>query len=83
VKEIALDARELAHPEPLVQATRILPTLDDTSYLYMLHRKNPIPLVDLASGQGFNVLTHEDKEGNWHILINTNPHVDLKGLLRV
>lgn len=83
MKKIALDARELEHPEPLVQATRILQGLDDGSYLYMLHRKQPIPLLDLASEQGFQTLSFQDDTKNWHILICKNPDIDLRELLRV
>jgi len=83
MREIGIDTRALEHPEPLVQATKILQELAPDSYLYMLHRKNPIPLLDLASEQGFGVLSKEDTQGDWHILIAKDPHTDLKALLRV
>jgi len=83
MREIGIDTRALEHPEPLVQATKILQGLTEDSYLYMLHRKNPIPLLDLASEQGFGVLSREDASGDWHILIAKDPDTDLEALLRV
>ena len=83
MREIGIDTRALEHPEPLVQATKILQGLTGDSYLYMLHRKKPIPLLDLAGEQGFQVLSREDAQGDWHILIAKDPDIDLEALLRV
>ena len=83
MREIGIDTRALEHPEPLVQATKILQRLTEDSYLYMLHRKKPIPLLDLAGEQGFQVLSREDAQGDWHILIAKDPDIDLEALLRV
>jgi hypothetical protein len=49
----------------------------------MIHRKNPIPLLDLASEQNFQILNREDTQGDWHILICRNHHIDLNELLSV
>jgi len=81
--KIALDAREMEHPKPLEQAIHALRELDDTNYFYMVHRKNPIPLIDLASEQHFQTLSKEDPNGVWHILICTNPDINLNELLDV
>ena len=83
LKKIDLDARELEHPKPLEHAIRALRELDDESYFYMLHRKNPIPLIDMAHEQGFKTLSREDETGNWHILIAKDPAIELEELLRV
>lgn len=81
--KIDLDARELEHPKPLEEAIRVLRELHEDNYLYMLHRKNPIPFLDLAKEQGFQVLSAEDDTGTWHILVVKNPAVRLEELLRV
>jgi hypothetical protein len=83
VKRIDLDARELEHPQPLEQAMKILQNLDDDSYFYMLHRKNPVPLIDLAQEHHFQVLSQEDNNKEWHILISQNTSIDLKQYLNV
>jgi len=81
VRKIFLDARELEHPKPLEQAIVALRELDDESYFYMLHRKNPIPLLSLAEGQSFKLLSYEESEGVWHILISKNREIDLNNLI--
>ena len=83
LRKIALDARELEHPKPLELAMKALRELDEENYLYMIHRKNPIPLLDLASEQNFQILNREDTQGDWHILICRNHHIDLIELLSV
>ncbi|PHS37991.1 MAG: hypothetical protein COB07_09420 [Sulfurovum sp.] len=79
--KIPLDVRELEHPKPLELAMKILRELNETNYLYILHRKNPIPLLDFAGEQGFQCLNKEDTHGNWHILITKNKNIDLQTLL--
>ncbi len=81
LKKIALDARELEHPRPLELSMKALRELDEENYFYMIHRKNPIPLLDLASEQGFQIFNKEDSKGNWHILICTNPEINLSELV--
>ena len=83
MKKISIDTRTLEHPQPLVEATKILQGLDDDTYLYMLHRKNPIPLLDLAKERGYAVLSKEAKEGEWHILIAKDPTIALEAFLGV
>ena len=78
-----LDAREMAHPEPLEKAVAILRELDANSCLYMLSRKNPIPLLKLAEEHHLNALSREVNVGEWHILITPNADTDLETLLRV
>jgi hypothetical protein len=49
----------------------------------MIHRKNPIPLLDLANEQHFKVLNREDTKGIWHILISKTSKINLSDHLRV
>ena len=83
MKKIDLDARELEHPQPLELAMKILQDLDENSYLYMLHRKNPLPLIDLAQEHQFQVLTKEDSLNQWHILVANNASIDLNQYINV
>jgi len=82
-KEITLDARELEHPKPLELAMKALRELDEESYFYMTHRKNPVPLLDLANEQHFQILNKEDQYGIWHILICKTSKINLKDFIRV
>ena len=78
-----LDARAMSHPEPLEKAVAILRELDNESCLYMLSRKNPIPLLKLAEEHRLNALSREVSIGEWHVLITPNTQIDLEGQLRV
>ena len=82
MREYFLDARALEHPEPLKQAIEILKSLDQESFLYMLHRKEPIPLLALANEHKLNNISHHGEDGNWHILISPNSEVDLEEYIR-
>ncbi len=78
-----LDAREMSHPEPLERAVDILKELDHDSCLYMLMRKNPIPLLNIAKENKLQYISTEVVPNEWHILITPNQEVDLQGELRV
>jgi len=79
--KISLDARELEHPKPLELAMKALRELDEENYFYMIHRKNPIPLLDMASEQKLNVFTKEDTAGIWHVLISKTASLNLNELI--
>ena len=83
MRRISLDAREMEHPIPLQLALNHLQSMKNDDYLYMIHRKEPIPLIEVAKEKRFAHLTHQDKNRNWHILICKNPTVDLEELLDV
>ncbi len=81
--KIPLDARELEHPIPLQLALGHLQKMTQEEYLYMIHRKKPIPLIELAKEKGFICLVERDKEEIWHILISKNPDIKLEELIDV
>ncbi len=81
--KIFLDARELEHPIPLERAIAAIRELGEGNYFYMIHRKNPIPLIELAKEQGLEVLNREDEHGTWHILIARDTSLDLEALCDV
>ena len=83
MKKILLDAREMEHPIPLQIALNHLKTMSTEEYLYMIHRKNPIPLLELAKEKAFSHLSHEEEENQWHILISKNRQHNLKDFLNV
>jgi TusA-related sulfurtransferase len=83
MRRLGIDTRELAHPEPLEMAIKILKELSDDTYLYMLHTKNPIPLLDLAQEHGYHTLSKENKEGDWEIIISKHTETPLEDLLGV
>ena len=82
MREFFLDARELEHPLPLELAIDNLKKLDDNSYFYMLHRKEPIPLLALASEHNLNFISKRKNDGSWHILISPNKDALLDELIK-
>lgn len=83
MRKLGIDTRELAHPEPLEIAIKTLQQLNNDTYLYMLHSKNPIPLLDLAQEHNYRTLSQENSAEDWEIVITNNKDVDLKELLSV
>ncbi len=83
VQKIYLDAREMEHPIPLERAIAALRELKEGNYFYMIHRKNPVPLIELAKGQAFSVVSREDRDGIWHILIARDSRLNLEALCDV
>ena len=49
----------------------------------MIHRKQPIPLIEVAKEKRFAHFTHQDQSETWHILICKDPDADLEELLDV
>jgi uncharacterized protein (DUF2249 family) len=83
MRKIGLDTRELAHPEPFAMAVKILHQLNEDTYLYMLNKKNPVPLLDLAHEYGYRTLSQNTHNGDWEIIITPNNDIVLKDLLGV
>ncbi len=83
MKKFFLDARELAHPEPLRISLEYLKEMTKNDYFYMLNVRKPIPLLELAKDKGYNLFTFEDKSQNWHIIISKNHQQNLEELLNV
>ena len=80
--EYFLDARAMQHPEPLEKAIENLKKLDNNSYFYMLHRKEPIPLLALASEHNLNYISKQTIDNNWHIIITPNKDVNLEDFIK-
>jgi len=79
--KIKLDTREFEHPIPMQMAIDKLQILDNNTYLYMIHTREPIPLLELAKERGLMTLTQKDTDNVWHILIAKNSEIDLNKLL--
>ncbi len=83
MKKFFLDARELAHPEPLRISLEYLKEMSKKDYFYMLNVRKPIPLLELAKDKGYKLFTHEDSSENWHIIISKDQQKNLEELLDV
>ena len=83
MKRLYFDARELEHPKPMEEALKLIQGMDEQSYLYMIHRKHPVPLLELVAIRGFQTLVYEDEEKDWHILITKSQNISLVEFLDV
>ena len=83
MRRITLDAREMEHPIPLQLALQALLSMTQNEYLYMIHRKKPIPLIELAKEKEFVCFVEQDKQEVWHILISKNQDIKLEELMDV
>jgi len=82
LKKILLDARDMEHPIPLQLALKHLKEMKENEFLYMIHRKNPIPLIEIAKDKEYSYLSHNHNE-TWHILICKKTNCNLEELLDV
>jgi len=83
VNKIYIDAREMEHPLPLEKGIAAIAALGENDYIYMLNKRNPIPLINLAKVHSLNVLSKEDNDDIWHILISKADKIILESLLNV
>ncbi|SFV67748.1 hypothetical protein MNB_SV-3-817 [hydrothermal vent metagenome] len=83
MRKIPLDAREMEHPIPLQLALNHLQSMRESDYLYMIHRKKPIPLIEVAIEKEFAHFSYQDSSDTWHILICKDREANLEELLDV
>ena len=60
---------------------KILDSLGNDDYLYMLHHKKPIPLIDFAKELNYQVIYTKDDKEQWHILISRNSDINLNDFI--
>lgn len=68
-KEIALDVRGLAPPEPLEKALQAAAALQPGERLRMVHDREPCLLYPLLDKRGFRYLAEAQAEDRFEILI--------------
>jgi len=81
MKKIYIDTRDLPHPKPFEMAVKVLRSLDEQNYLYMLNNKKPHPLIDLGREHKLNILSKKDSHNFWHILMCKDATIDLRTYL--
>ncbi len=82
MKKILLDAREMEHPIPLQLSLSYLQSMSSGEFLYMIHRKNPIPLIEIAKEKKYSYLVKNHND-IWHILISKESKINLEDLVDV
>lgn len=73
---IILDTRELEAPEPMMQVMNNLDTLDDNTYIQMIHRLEPKMLYNHLLTNGFKYKVNKKGE-DFYIFICKNSFANL------
>ncbi len=68
-REIILDVSELEPPQPFEEVLKQLRKLQAGEYIKMLHRKQPLPLIQLLHENGYAVSMSNSPSGLWEIII--------------
>lgn len=56
-QEITIDCRELEAPEPLERVTSNLSNINETNYIKMIHRIEPMMLYTVLQNNGYKYIT--------------------------
>lgn len=67
--ERLIDVSELDAPEPFEAALQLVSQLKKGEYIRMLHRKQPLPLIEILSKQGYECHVKPGHKTQWEIII--------------
>jgi len=68
-EELLLDVSGLDHPHPFEEAMSCLKNLREGSYLHMLHRRTPYPLLQILNENGFDFKIIDAEKTEFEALI--------------
>ena len=69
VREILINASEMEAPQPFEEVLKRVKELQPDEYIHMLHRKQPLPLVQLLEENGYAIIIREGQSTPWEIFI--------------
>ncbi len=67
--ELFIDVSELEQPDPFEKVTQLLGTMKKGEYVCMLHRKKPLPLIQMLLENGFDCIVRPREQALWEIII--------------
>ena len=82
MKIVELDVRGLEHPEPLERSVAAFKDLGADEVLHLRIHRYPVPLLQIAEGQGLRFVAHQAGEGDFHILFAKAPAPELETVLK-
>jgi len=68
-KELLIDVSEHEPPKPFDEVTKLISQLKQGEYIRMLHRKKPLPLIQLLEENGYQCKVNQGQETAWEIII--------------
>ena len=69
VREVVIDVSELEAPQPFEEVLRQIKRLRPGEYIHMLHRKQPLPLLQLLEENGYVAVMRKGDKRPWEIYI--------------
>jgi len=69
MEEICIDVSELAPPEPMTQILMALSRLAEQEYLKVIHRREPFPLYEKLSANGWGFSCRQISPDCFHLYI--------------
>ncbi|MCW8929700.1 MAG: DUF2249 domain-containing protein [Gammaproteobacteria bacterium] len=60
-KELFIDVSEYEAPQPFQEVMQLLVGMNSGEYIRMLHRKKPLPLLELLQENGFSFNVKQDQ----------------------
>ncbi len=68
-REIVVDVSDLEAPQPFEVVLKQLKILGPGEYIHMLHRKQPLPLLQVLEENGYAAVMHKGDSRPWEIFI--------------
>ena len=68
-EELVLDVSTLEHPQPFEEVLECLNKLNAGSYLHMLHRRTPYPLLQILNENGYDFKILKPDKADFEVLI--------------
>lgn len=68
-EELLIDVSGLDHPQPFEEVMSCLKNLREGSYLHMLHRRTPYPLLQILNENGFDFIITDTEKKAFEALI--------------
>ena len=69
LKELLINVSEEEPPKPFDDVTELIDQMKAGEYIRMLHRKKPLPLIQLLHDNGFECKIKQGQSTAWEIII--------------
>ncbi|MCU7836036.1 MAG: DUF2249 domain-containing protein [gamma proteobacterium symbiont of Taylorina sp.] len=68
-KELLIDVSEYEAPRPFEEVVKLVSQLKSGEYIRMLHRKEPLPLIQMLQENGYECRMFPGQQVEWEIII--------------
>ncbi len=68
-QELFINVSEYDAPEPFEKVLQLVSEMKDGEYIRVLHRKKPLPLVQMLQENGFDYCILPGQQTQWEIII--------------